>query len=720
VECADIVLVEGDLIELSDPAFDAKAFCARWPAKILCSTSGFGAVGPRKGWVGNELVAEVMGGLVSCTGYPERPPVMSGVPFASHVSALFAFGGIMAALWERRRSGLGQWLDLAVVDSVIALLGNFMPFYFLSGRSPKRVGNRHTLTAPWNLYPTADGHVVICTSSVSLSMWERVTRAIERPELGPDPLYSDESKRMQRVDEVDAFVSEWTCRQKTQRVVDLFEQSGVPVSSVMSVEDLLADPQYVHTRAMVGKGDLEVGGRMISVPIVGLPLKIGAWSGPAKAGPSLGEFCLPGDRANTCASEPALTANRTSEHAPLGALSGVRVLEFGARTSAPLAGRLLADLGADVVKIEPLEGDHTRGMGQLVGGSGYLFHINNAGKRSLAIDTKDPRGRELIYQLAAQADIWIENLAPGSLDAMGLGYTALSEVNAQLIYASCSGYGHVSDYGKRKALDTVVQAATGIMHLTGYPDHHYVKIGLSAVDLATAVAVVAAVTGALRQRQLSGEGMHVDLAMADVSVWMTQAAWPEVVYGSGHPERLGNRSRTSCPHNIFDTAQGQLAIATDTDAQWQTLAALLGDSALASDPALANVSGRFAQVERIEQAITAWLSNKTAIEAAALCQAEGVPAGPLRDLAEVVQDPVVSARGLVVEVEHPIAGQMRLLGNPLQLSRTPARVESGAPVLGQHTEEVLSGWLALPEERIQELTAAGLIRATRASQITRA
>ncbi len=256
-----------------------------------------------------------------------------------------------------------------------------------------------------------------------------------------------------------------------------------------------------------------------------------------------------------------------------------------------------------------------------------------------------------------------------------------------------------------------MQAATGVMYLTGYPDHHYVKIGISAADLAAAVGVVGAVTCALRQRRLSGAGMHIDLAMADIGVWMTQAAWPEVFYGSGHPKRLGNHSRTSCPHNIFETGEGQLALAVDTDAQWTKLAALLGNPALASDPVLASVKGRFAQVERIEQVIAAWLSDKSATEAAAICQAVGVPAGPVRNLADIVQDPEVAARGLVVEVDHPIAGRMRLLGNPLRLSLTPARLAAGAPLLGEHTDEVLGSWLGLTDERMRELESAGVIGA---------
>jgi len=285
----------------------------------------------------------------------------------------------------------------------------------------------------------------------------------------------------------------------------------------------------------------------------------------------------------------------------------------------------------------------------------------------------------------------------------------LSAANPQIVYASCSGFGHKSNYGKKRALDAVVQAASGIMHLTGYPDHFPVKLGISAVDLAAAVGLVGAVLGALRQRRSSGSGAHIDLAMADIGVWMTQNVWPQIFSGAGQPARLGNRSAIACPHNVFAAKDGFIAIAVDTDHQWRQLACLLADPGLANDPSLSTTEGRLRNVERIEKAVDAWLAGKQAEEAAAICQAAGVPAAPVRDLADIVKDQDVVGRGLIVEVEHPIAGRMKLLGNPLRLSETPAVVSSCAPVLGEHTNEILSDWLGFSAEHIEALRAAGVV-----------
>jgi len=705
VERADVVLLGENLASCPSDLFDPNRFCEQWPAKVLCTVSIFGKDSAREHWAGNELIAEAMGGLMSCTGYPERPPVSSGVPYAMHVSAMFAFGGIMAALYEQRRSGRGQWLDLAVVDCLIALLGNFMPSYFLSGRSPKRLGNRHTIAAPWNLYSTADGYAVICTGTGGSNWWKTITKVIDRPDLTADSRYDKEAKRVERVEEVDRIVTEWTQTRSSAQVVDLMTSGGIPASEVSSIETVLSDPHYRDIRAMIGSTKVQSGGREITIPVAGLPLKVGAWapSATSKAQQSSGDR-VQGQLANDA------TAGMGQP------LDGIRILEFGSRTSVPMADRLLADLGADVIKIEPRKGESLRNGGQMIGGSSYLFQINNAGKRSVVIEATDPRGRDLILKLAEKAHVWLENMAPGTLEAMGLGYAALRAVNPDIIYISVSGFGLKSNYGKKRALDTVVQAACGMMHVTGYPDHLPVKLGISAVDLAAAVGLVGTVLGALRERSMTKSGMHIDLAMADIGVWMTQSVWPQILAGVGESSRLGNRSTVACPHNIFPTKDGYIAIAVDTDAQWQQLVRIMGNSSLSDNQLLATAEGRLRNVETIEAAIGAWVEGRKAIDVAAICQADGVPAAPVRTLAEVVQDPDVQRRALVVEMQHPIAGTIKLLGNPLRLSRTPAVVRRCSPVLGEHTDEILRSCLGLGDEEITSLCAAGVVMVERDAQ----
>ena len=190
---------------------------------------------------------------------------------------------------------------------------------------------------------------------------------------------------------------------------------------------------------------------------------------------------------------------------------------------------------------------------------------------------------------------------------------------------------------------------------------------------------------------------------------MTQAAWPDVFYGTGHPQRSGNRSALACPQGIFATSDGFVAIAVDTDAQWQRLVRMVGNDGLQTDPSLATTEGRLASEERIEQALSAWVAGREAEQVAVDCQAAGVPAAPVRNLSDIVEDQDVLRRRLIIEVEHPIAGKMKILGNPLQLSRTPAVISACAPVLGAHTRDVLDDWLGLSGEQVAALNAAGTV-----------
>ncbi|MBK5265555.1 MAG: CoA transferase, partial [Alphaproteobacteria bacterium] len=674
LDWADVIIVDrtagGPFASLSD----LQTFEAEHPGKILCAVSLFGARSERPDWVGNELIAEAAGALMACNGYPERAPVSSGLPYALHTCALFAFNAIMTALWERDRSERGQTIDLSVVDSITAILGNFLPSYFLTGRTPQRIGNRHTIAAPWNIYPALDGSVVICTGTGGTGWWAKVMKVLERPDLVDDPRYATESDRVRNVDEVDAIMSEWTCQHTMQDIVSRMTVLGIPVSEIGTIEAVMADPHYRDRRAMVLEDPAS------PLPLAGIPLKVGAWHSDNQPGPRDPERILEDNKFRG-------KGSRSGK----GPLSGIRVLEFASRTSVPLAGRLMADLGADIVKIEPLKGDALRGAGQQIGGSSYLFHINNAGKRSVVINPNDPTGRDLIIELARDADIFMENLAPGSLDKMGLGASDLLAVNPELIYCSVSGFGMRSNYGSKRALDTVVQAACGLMYMTGYPDHFPVKLGISAVDLTTATATMAGVLAGLRERPSTRKGMHIDLAMADIGVWMTQRVWPQLLCEGEHPIRLGNRSAESCPHNIFQcTDERFVAIAVEDDVTWRALATLMGRPELA-EGVTAMVAGRLGEIEAIEAAVAEWTVGKSADKIAALCQAHGIPAAKVRDLVELVADGDTSARDMVVPITHPTAGDIRLLGNPLALSRTPPVITRGAPMLGQHSEEVLAG-----------------------------
>lgn len=646
------------------------------PAKlIVCTIAPFAASDAGTAWRGGELVVEAYSGLLSCTGYPDRLPVASGLPYGVHVSALYALGATLVALWRTRHGGPGQTIEVTEHDCLVALMGNFMPAYFLSGKAPQRIGNRHTIAAPWNLYPASDGSVVICTGTGGANWWSVVAGVIGRRDVETDERYDTEQKRVTNVDEVDAIVVGWTRMHPASEIVRRMTAAGIPASEIHDIDSLLADPHYRDLReVVVARPD---GGLTC-----GMPFRMVAGSAPAKV--------------RHYAAKPGSLP-----------LAGIRVLEFGSRTSAPLAGRMLADFGAEVVKIEPFKGESLRKAGQSIGGSSYLYQINNTGKRSIVIDATTPEGQAVIADLAREADVFIQNMAPGSLDRIGLGYDSLSAVNPGLIYGSVSGFGVRSSHGKKKALDTVVQAAAGMMHMTGYPDHHPVKIGISAIDQAVAVTLFSAVLAGLHERERTGRGLLLDLAMADVGVWMTQSLWPAVARGE-KPIRQGNRSPVACPHNLFEAGDGLVAIAVDSDEAWRSLGAVMGLDA-GTITRFASADARLAAVEEIEALVAAWVAPRARADIAALLQARGIAAAPVRDLAEVVADPATIARRLVITVDHPIAGRLQTLGNPLRLSIDQPRVKAHAPLLGEHTERILRSWCGYDHNAIAGLLSRRVI-----------
>ncbi|WP_070156622.1 CaiB/BaiF CoA transferase family protein, partial [Sphingobium phenoxybenzoativorans] len=320
-------------------------------------------------------------------------------------------------------------------------------------------------------------------------------------------------------------------------------------------------------------------------------------------------------------------------------------------------------------------------------------------------------------KLAAEADVFVENLAPGSVEKMGLGADAMHAANPGLVYCSVSGFGARSAYGGKRALDTVVQAAAGLMHMTGYPDHKAVKLGISAVDLTTATAAYAAILAGLRQRDRTGSGLRIDLAMADVGVWMTQAAWPQLICEGTHPIRLGNRIAGAAPHDIFEAANGELvAISVTDDAQWHALAELIGNEEL-KDARFNAVAARLADIERIHAAIADWVRPQDAESVAARCQAAGVAASVVRGLGALVDDPLVTERAMIVAVEAPGGETLWLLGNPARLSRTPPTLASVAPALGANGSDVLEEWLGMGADEIAALADDKIILARRAEDL---
>ena len=395
------------------------------------------------------------------------------------------------------------------------------------------------------------------------------------------------------------------------------------------------------------------------------------------------------------------------------ALDGIRVLELGNFMAGPYAGTLLADMGADVVKVEPPDGgDHSRALGPFPapGADGAGFLRLNRNKRGIAIDLKAPGGAAAFRALAKGADVIIENFRAGTMDGLGLGYASLAADHPGLIYLAITGFGRTGPYRDRAGLDLILQAESGLMSVTGEPDGRPVKIGVPAVDLASALYGAYAVLSALIARGNDGQGQLIDLSLIESGVSL--AIWESGVYlTTGEiPARLGSAHRVIAPYQAFRTEDGHVVLGATTPAAWQALRGLVGTDRLPDDdPRWRDPTSRHRHAAELAAIIEGVTTTRTTEAWIADLEAARIPCGRLNDYAQVFADPHLQARGLFVDLPHPTLGSVRAIGSPVHLSGTPPIMRSAAPGLGEHTRAVLAE-AGLATETIDTLFASGAAR----------
>ncbi len=405
-----------------------------------------------------------------------------------------------------------------------------------------------------------------------------------------------------------------------------------------------------------------------------------------------------------------------------GPLAGLRVLDLSRVLAGPWAGQTLADLGAEVVKVErPGEGDDTRGWGPpfLCAASGEptrdaaYFLSANRGKKSVTIDFTRPEGQELVRRLAADSDILLENFKVGGLAKYGLDYASLRAVNPGLIYCSITGFGQDGPYRQRAGYDFLIQAMGGLMSLTGIPDGEPgggpMKVGVAIVDLFTGLYAVTAVLAALTERQRSGLGQQIDLALLDVQVATLGNQAMNFLVAGNSPQRLGNAHPNIVPYQAFPTADGHIVLAVGNDDQFRRFCQVAAVPELATDERFASNAGRVRHRELLIPQLTTLFRSRPSREWLLALETAGVPCGPINTLAEVFADPQVLARGLRIELEHSAAGRVPLVGSPLNFSRTPVVYRQAPPQLGEHNGEILADRLHLTTAECRILEEAGII-----------
>jgi crotonobetainyl-CoA:carnitine CoA-transferase CaiB-like acyl-CoA transferase len=390
-------------------------------------------------------------------------------------------------------------------------------------------------------------------------------------------------------------------------------------------------------------------------------------------------------------------------------LEGIRVLDLTRALAGPYCTMMLGDLGADVIKVErPGRGDDSRGWGPPFVGEPYgpypgesaYFIAANRNKRSITVNLKQPQGQEIVRRLAAVSDVLVENFRTGVLDKMGLGYADLHAMNPSLVHCSISGYGRTGPYAERPGYDFIIQAEGGMMGIIGPEEGPPYRVGVPIVDITSGMFAATAILAALRARDVTGEGQAVDISLLDTQVALLANVASNYLVGGAEPRRLGNAHPNIAPYEAFRARDRWFALAAANQRQWAALCDVIGRPDLKDDPRFATNSARVSNRPALSEALGKAFAAREADEWLADLASAGLPCGPINTVPDVFAHPQAEARDLALATEHPTAGPVRLTGFPYKLSHTPARVRRPPPLLGQHTEEVLTRLLGYPAEEV--------------------
>ena len=506
---ADVVLTSSDVDGEAPAEGDA----------IRCDFTACGTTGPLGGQALSDAALQALCGITDTTGAGDGPPTAIGAPVVELSAALYGTAAAVATLRGGRRPAPAPRIDIALFDCAVNMLTTFLPAHF-GGSRPTRVGNWHPLLGPWNVYRAADGWVLICTASEP--QWRRLCAVIERPELLDDPRYRTLGDRTARRPELDALIEAWSERHSVADCIAAVGAANIPCGPIVRVADLADEPNLAH-RGMVRRLAIPASSATLRVP--GSPFRAGLWRGRAPDRIPARDADRAALAGQLAARPSAATPRRTPDRLPL---AGIRVVEIGQYTTAPLAARHLLGLGAEIVRVEPPGGEATRVWTPGRHGLGYFFLLTNGGKRAVALDLATPGGKQALADLLRGADVLLENLKPGALARLGFDVARLGALNPRLIYCAISGFGHDAAYPERPAFDSVVQAMSGLMDVTRSGGTPY-KAGISMADICGGQFALLAILAALTQRDHSGRGQAIDLSMQDGAAWLTQTAWNQPV-----------------------------------------------------------------------------------------------------------------------------------------------------------------------------------------------
>lgn len=395
----------------------------------------------------------------------------------------------------------------------------------------------------------------------------------------------------------------------------------------------------------------------------------------------------------------------------LGALEGLTVLDLTRVLAGPFCAMMLADMGANVIKIEePSKGDDTRSMGPFKNGESAYYMNLNRNKKGVTLNLKSPKGKKIFLGLVEKADVVLENYRPGVMEKLGLGYESLKEVNPRIVYGAVSGFGHTGPYTQKPGYDIIAQAMSGLMSTTGWPGGSPTRTGTAIGDVLGGLSLAAGVLSAIYRQNRTGLGQKVDISLVDSSVASLEIINMIYTIEGRLPGRIGNRYESTYPYDSFKAADGELVIGAGNNKLWRSLCDIMNRPELKEDPRYLNVKDRVERHAEIKALIDEWMAPKKVSDVLETLADAGIPCAPIYDIRQVVEDPhIAGAREMFVEMEHPVAGPVKLTGSHIKLSATPPSLRAPSPSLGQHNEDVYGQYLGFSAQDIAALKQEGVL-----------
>lgn len=392
-------------------------------------------------------------------------------------------------------------------------------------------------------------------------------------------------------------------------------------------------------------------------------------------------------------------------------LENIKVLDLTRVLAGPFCTMILSDLGAEIVKVEiPVKGDDARHFGPFMNGKSLYFLSINREKKSVSLNLKTPKGKEMLKEMVKHFDVIIENYRPGTMEKLGLGYETLKEINPKLIYAASSGFGHSGPNSKKPAYDILAQAGGGIMSITGWPDSPPTRVGMSLGDITASLYTAIGISSALYQRQVTGKGQKIDIAMLDCQVSILENALARYQVEKKSPEPLGNRHPTIVPFQAYKAKDKYFVIGIGNDNLFVKFCAAIGRDDLKDNPKFKTNGDRTKHVDELNQILEGVFPNKTAEEWLKIFEDFQIPSSPINSIDNVMEDIQVLARNMIVEVEDKQAGKVKIAGNPIKMTNVPDTNQRGpAPEIGEHNEEIYENILGYTQEQIKDLKDQGVI-----------